>query len=210
MADPVPPPKKGKSGRYGWGLFWLLVFIALVVLGFAIANEVRTSKLQAREFSRFAAALSYSMHDGPSDAMRYPGAGPFDQRLGYSSLGDFLPRLLKRDYLIAQRRAPLLPELMSYSQKAFSYPIRKKSRQAFPSPTVRAARCINSTLPQQLYSSFASIPPLVVHSLLFIENRDLLDPRAAYQPRGRLASLCHGRLLTGGQATALARPVRRG
>ena len=48
MADPVPPPKKGKSGRYGWGLFWLLVLIALVVLGFAIANEVRTSKLQAR------------------------------------------------------------------------------------------------------------------------------------------------------------------
>ena len=176
MADPVPPPKKGKSGRYGWGLFWLLVFIALVVLGFAIANEVRTSKLQAREFSRFAAALSYSMHDGPSDAMRYPGAGPFDQRLGYSSLGDFLPRLLKRDYLIAQQTR-FSPELMSYSQKGFFVPYSEKIQAGLSITDCAGSPLYQFNYPQQLYSSFASIPPLVVHSLLFIENRDLLDPK---------------------------------
>ena len=43
--------------------------------------------------------LSYELKPGPSDAIRYPGAGPFDLRLGYSSLGEFLPRLLKRDFV---------------------------------------------------------------------------------------------------------------
>jgi hypothetical protein len=44
---------------------------------------------------------------GPSDAIVYPGDGPFDKRLGYSALGEFLPRLLKRDYLINEQvRSP--------------------------------------------------------------------------------------------------------
>lgn len=31
--------------------------------------------------------------------------------------------------------------------------------------------------PQQFYPTFAAIPPMLVDSLLFIENRDLLDPQ---------------------------------
>ena len=103
MDDSVPTPKAPKPRRYGWLVFALIVLGALVVLGFVIAQEIRSSRLQAREFSRFAASLSYSMHAGPSDAMFYPGEGPFDKRLGYSALGDFLPRLQKRDYVITQQ-----------------------------------------------------------------------------------------------------------
>lgn len=116
MAEPPTPPQKpkGRGKRYAWRLFWLLLVVALIALGFAIAKEVRTSKLQAREFSRFAASLSYSMHTGPSNSMLYPGNGPFDQRLGYSALGDFLPRLLKRGYVIEQQTR-FSPELLSYS-----------------------------------------------------------------------------------------------
>ena len=176
VADTPPPAQKPRPKRYGWHMFWLLLLIGLIVLGLAIAKEVRTSKLQAREFSRFASSLSYSMHAGPTDSMRYPGEGPFDKRLGYSSLEDFLPRLLKRDYVIAQQTR-FSPELLSYSEKGFFVPYSEKIQAGLSITDCSGAPLYQYNYPQQLYSDFASIPPLVIHSLLFIENRDLLDPK---------------------------------
>ncbi|VVN70470.1 transglycosylase domain-containing protein [Pseudomonas fluorescens] len=174
--DEVPLPKKPRLRRYGWRMFWLLLLITLIALGFAATKEMRTSKLQAREFSKFAASLSYSMQPGPSDSIFYPGAGPFDQRLGYSSLGEFLPRLVKRDYLI-QSQTRFSEDLLDYSEKGFFVPYAEKIQAGLSITDCRAAPLYQYHYPQQLYSSFADIPPLVVHSLLFIENRELLDPQ---------------------------------
>ena len=179
MADSDPPAQKPPRKRYGWRVFWVLFLmglIGLVVLGFAIAKEVRTSHIQAREFSRFAANLSYSVQAGPSDSIYYPGLGPFDKRLGYSALGDFLPRLLKRDYVIAEQ-ARFSPEMLSYSQKGFFVPYAEKIQAGLSITDCSGGSLYQYNYPQPLYPTFASIPPLVVHSLLFIENRDLLDPQ---------------------------------
>ena len=174
--DEAPLPKKKPRGRFVWRSFWLLLVIILIVVGFAIEKEVRTSRFQAREFSRFAASLSYSMHPGPSDSIFYPGAGPFDKRLGYSALGEFLPRLLKRDYVIsAQTR--FSPKLLEYSEDGFLVPYAEKIQAGLSITDCTTAPLYQYKYPQQLYADFASIPPLVTHSLLFIENRDLLDPK---------------------------------
>ena len=176
--DEAPLPKKTGPRRYAWRLFWLLLLIALIALGVAATREMRTSKLQAREFSKLARDLSYSLQPGPSDAMLYPGAGPFDRRLGYSALGEFLPRLLKRGYLIdAQTR--FSPALMDYSKNGFFVPYTEKIQAGLSITDCRAAPLYQFNYPQQLYASFTDIPPLMVHSLLFIENRDLLDPKLA-------------------------------
>jgi len=172
--DAAPPAQKRRPRRHAWRLFWLLLLLALIALGFAAAREIRTSKLQAREFSRLAKDLSYSVQPGASDAVLYPGAGPFDKRLGYSALGEFLPRLLKRGYLI-QSQARFSPALMDYSEHGFFVPYAEKIQAGLSITDCRAAPLYQFNYPQQLYSSFAAIPPLVVHSLLFIENRDLLD-----------------------------------
>ena len=174
--DEAPLPKKPRRSRPWWRLFWLLLLITLIALGFAAEKEIRTSKLQAREFSKFAASLSYSMQSGPSDSIFYPGAGPFDKRLGYSALGEFLPRLLKRDYLI-QSQTRFSPDLLDYSEKGFFVPYAEKIQAGLSITDCRAAPLYQYKYPQQFYSSFAAIPPLVVHSLLFIENRELLDPK---------------------------------
>lgn len=174
--DEAPLPKKPRRSRPWWRLFWLLLLITLIALGFAASKEMRTSKLQAREFSKFAASLSYSMQPGASDSIFYPGAGPFDKRLGYSSMGEFLPRLLKRDYLI-QSQTRFSPDLLDYSEKGFFVPYAEKIQAGLSITDCRAAPLYQYKYPQQLYSSFAAIPPLVVHSLLFIENRELLDPK---------------------------------
>ncbi|SEN14604.1 Membrane carboxypeptidase (penicillin-binding protein) [Pseudomonas sp. ok272] len=170
-----PPPEKPRR-RYAWRMFWLLLLISAVVLFLAAQKEIRTSRLQAREFSHWAAALSYSMHPGPSDSIYYPGAGPFDKRLGYSALGEFLPRLLKRDYVIAAQ-ARFSPTLLDYSRQGLFVPYAEKIQAGLSITDCSAAPLYQFNYPQQLYASFAAIPPLMVHSLLFIENRDLLDPR---------------------------------
>ncbi|MGF6204321.1 transglycosylase domain-containing protein [Pseudomonas frederiksbergensis] len=174
--DDAPLPEKPRRAKHGWKAFWLLLLIILVVLGLAAAKEMRTSKFQAREVSKFAASLSYEVQPGPSDAIRYPGAGPFDLRLGYSSMGDFLPRLLKRNYVIAAQTR-FSPALMSYSDKGFFVPYSEKIQAGLTITDCRAAPVYQFNYPQQLYSSFDSIPPVVVNSLLFIENRFLLDPK---------------------------------
>ncbi|MDY0919727.1 transglycosylase domain-containing protein [Pseudomonas viridiflava] len=169
---PKHPPRK----RYGWRVFWVVVALGGVTLGAAVAVESRSSRLQAREFSRFAANLSYSVQPGPSTDVVYPGDGPFDKRLGYSSLDDFLPRLLKRDYVIT-RQARFSPELMRYSQRGFFVPYQEKIQAGLSITDCRGAPLYEFRYPQQFYPAFADIPPVVVHSLLFIENRDLLDPQ---------------------------------
>jgi membrane peptidoglycan carboxypeptidase len=159
-----------------WRLAWLLLLIAAAALGFAAFAEMRTSKLQAREFSRLAATLSYSLQPGPSEAITYPGEGPFDKRLGYSALGQFLPRLLKRDYVIKQQTR-FSSALMSYIDHGLFVPFEEKSQAGLLITDCKGASLYQYRYPQLLYGTFADIPPVIVHSLLFIENRDLLDDR---------------------------------
>ncbi len=168
--DEAPVPKRPRRRRGWWRLFWLVLLIAVILLGVAASREMRNAKLQAREISRFASDLDYSMAKGPSDSMLYPGAGPFDKRLGYSDLGLFLGRLTKRGYLIeAQAR-------FYYSKAGFFVPYAEKIQAGLSITDCRGTDLYQYNYPQQLYASFSAIPPAVVNSLLFIENRDLLDP----------------------------------
>lgn len=176
--DEAPIPEKPPRSRvkHGWKAFWLLLVIIAIVVGLAASKEMRTSRFQAREASKFAKTLSYELKPGPSDAIHYPGAGPFDLRLGYSSLDEFLPRLLKRDYVIsAQTR--FSKALMDYTDKGLFVPYAEKIQAGLSITDCRANPLYQYKYPQQLYSSFEAIPPVVVNSLLFIENRFLLDPR---------------------------------
>lgn len=118
--------------------------MALVAIGFAAYDEFRTSNLQSREFSKLATTLTYSLQPGPSDAILYPGDGPFDKRLGYSALGEFLPRLLKRDYLISEQ-VRFSPALMNYVEHGLFAPTSRRSRLACRSPTAAATCCTSTT-----------------------------------------------------------------
>ncbi|MEV4909349.1 hypothetical protein AB0N46_32470, partial [Streptomyces albidoflavus] len=168
MDDEAPVPEKNRRNRHGWKAFWLLLLIILIVVGLAAAKEMRTSRFQAHELSRYAASLTYKLEPGPSEAIRYPGNGPFDLRLGYSSLDELLPRLLKRDYVITEQTR-FSPALLSYTGKGMFVPYAEKTQAGLSITDCRAAPLYQYNYPQQLYSSFAAIPQAVVNSLLFIE-----------------------------------------
>jgi len=174
--DEAPVPEKPRRNRHGWKAFWLLLVIIAIVVGLAAMKEMRTSRFQSREVSQYAAKLTYELQPGPSEAIRYPGNGPFDLRLGYSSLDEFLPRLLKRNYVITEQTR-FSPALLGYTDKGLFVPYSEKIQAGLSITDCRAAPLYQYNYPQQLYSSFESIPPVVVNSLLFIENRFLLDPK---------------------------------
>lgn len=174
--DEAPVPGKPRRNRHGWKAFWLLLVIIAIVVGLAASKEMRTSRFQARELSQYAAGLTYTLEPGPSEAIRYPGNGPFDLRLGYSALDEFLPRLLKRNYVITEQ-ARFSPALLSYTDKGLFVPYSEKIQAGLSITDCRAAPLYRYNYPQQLYASFESIPPVVVNSLLFIENRFLLDSK---------------------------------
>ncbi|RMT89454.1 hypothetical protein ALP39_03428 [Pseudomonas marginalis pv. marginalis] len=173
--DEQPLPRRPRKQLYRWRMVWLLLVIALIAAGYAAQREMRTSHWQAQKLSHLAATLGYTLEPGPSDAMVYPGDGPFDKRLGYSDLDEFLPRLLKRNYLI-QSQVRFSAPLMAYTERGLFVPYAEKIQAGLSINDCRAEPLYHFTYPQQSYQDFAAIPPVVVNSLLFIENRELLDP----------------------------------
>ena len=152
----------------------LLVMAGVSLLGY----ELRTDRFQARELSRYAAQLSYRLEDGASDAIVYPGDGPFDKRLGYSLLPDFLKRLHEREFETLQQ-VRFSPELMNYNQHGFFTPFAEKAQTGLNIQDCRGTPFYTVRHPRQLYPSFSAIPALVVGSLLFIEDRKLLAAEPA-------------------------------
>ena len=82
------------------GLGILLLLVGLVGL---IAWELLSSAVEAKYLAKTAQKMTWQIRPGPSDRIRYPGAGPYDVRLGYSELPDFLARLDKAGWHIDQQ-----------------------------------------------------------------------------------------------------------
>lgn len=171
----VPTPLRQKRT---WKVFALLVLaVGLVILA---AAEMRTSHLQSFLFSAIAAKISFSVQPGFNDELRHPRSGPFDIRLGYSKIGDFVQRLEANGYeVLAQTRAS---ETFNRLMDLGLYPIYDRKPQAGITILDRDGRELFATRwPERIYPSFEAIPPVVVNSLLYIENREILDQRYPFK-----------------------------
>ena len=103
---------------------------------------------------------------------------PFKLALFFTIVILLLERLRERHFLItAQARQS--PALLAYATHGFFPPFAEKQQAGLAIADCRGEPLYLFRYPQQLYPQFADIPPLVVDSLLFIENRHLL---AADQP----------------------------
>ena len=167
------PPRKGRSALKI--IFWLTLLLLLIVAALLVAEELRTSRFQAQEISRYAKTLTYQVEPGPSPSIIYPKEGPFDKRQGYTYLPLMLERLDKRGFVV-QQQAQFSPALLDYAQRGLFVPYPEKLQSGLRISDCSGTPFYEFRYPQQHYPSFASIPPLVAGSLLFIENRKLLDP----------------------------------
>lgn len=169
--DDEPAPRKRR-----WKLWLVLGLLLLVALLAAWAVlETRTSRLQAKIFADMASELTYRMENGPSNAIRFPAASPYDTRLGYAGLPQYLERLQTRDYAIASQ-ARISPQMVKMADLGLYATYHEKTKVGLEILDCRSQPIYTSRFPERYYDKFDAAPPLLVQSLLFIENRELLDP----------------------------------
>lgn len=176
------------------------VGIALAILGaLGLALELRTFRLQSELLAAAGQAFHHVVASGANPALRFPAAGPYDARLGYSRIPAFVERLGERGYEV-ELQAIMSPALDRFVALGGFAPYREKSRAGLTLYGSQGEPILRQRYPERAYGSFAEIPPLLVESLLFIENRELLDSgRPARNPAvewDRLARVTVGRALS--------------
>ncbi|MDC6170977.1 transglycosylase domain-containing protein [Paucibacter sp. XJ19-41] len=158
------------------GLIWLGGGLAATA-ALAGFTELRSSRLQATLWSSAAREASYRVEAGPSPSISFPGDGPYDERMGYSALPQHIERLQQQGFVVASQ-ARQSPQLLAMAGQGLFIPYREKSQAGLLLRDCRGEALLALRQPQRQYARFEDIPPLLVQTLLFIEDRHLLDEDA--------------------------------
>jgi hypothetical protein len=169
-----PPPSEPKKGSRSRNALIVLILVVLTVAGFWGYHETRTSTMQARLFTDLVGQLTYKVEPGPSKSIRYPHDSPYDERLGYANLPDYLDKLKTRDYEVTSQ-ARFSPKMVELSDMGVFATYREKTRTGLSILDCREQPLFTASYPERIYGSFEQAPTALVQSLLFIENRELLD-----------------------------------
>lgn len=175
-AAPVAKPKRrwGAWRIIKW-LFWLSLLTALVLGGMWSWHEMRHAERQAEFFHQMADKARFRLGAGPAKQIRFPQESPYDERLGYANLPQFLQRLQNKDYQITQQ-ARMTPQMMDLIDRGLFPPYAEKTQVGLAISDCRNDTLFRARFPERIFPKFDEVPPLLVNSLLFIENRELLDP----------------------------------
>ncbi len=141
--------------------------------GWIAIHELHSSQFQALYFSNVASKLKYELANGPSTSIRFPKFGPYDQRLGYSEIPEYT-KLLTQHGFVVSRQARMSPALLN-SPLPPIYP--EKDQAGLKLLDSKQQTLYSARSPQHVYANFNAIPKLLTQTLLFVEDRDLLDTR---------------------------------
>ena len=164
--------KQGWSSIRRFGFQVVIFFVSLILFGSIC--EIYSSIIQAHYLSKLTGQMTYKIGVGESKARIPAPHGPYDLRLGYTSLPDFSRKLKANNFDIA-RQAEVSETMIKLVDKGL-YPIYPEKIQAGLKILDRYDQPIFSQYyPKRIFRSFSEIPKIVVEILLFIENRTLLD-----------------------------------
>ena len=159
---------------------WLYCAIALLVLCLAVFIEFQTSLLQSWIFTSTNERLFYSLEDGPSKVIAFPRAGPFDERRGYSKVPLFETRLTAQNYRITQQ-VRQSETMLTLEEHGVSPPYPERPDAGLEIVGADGAPLFRYGQSEFLFEKIDDIPPLLVKTLLFLENRDLDHPATPWQ-----------------------------
>lgn len=169
-------PNRTVSRRV-WPIVLLLALIGAAIYFGAhlIADELRTSRWQARYFSEWGQRLTYTTAPGPSERIRFPDTGPYDMRLGYARLPHYTELLEARGF-VRERQARMSEAMLSYLDLGLYAPYREKTRAGLALLDCNDNQISVQRFPERQYRAYHDVPPVLVSSLLFVENQGLLNP----------------------------------
>jgi membrane peptidoglycan carboxypeptidase len=153
-----------------------IILAAVLGVGFGLAAEMRTSHLQAWLLSSYARTVNYRLEPHASLDMRLPAGGPYDERLGYTRLSSFIASLAAQHFTIEQQ-AQQSPRLRAFIDDGGFAVYHEKASLGLTVLDRAGTPIFAARFPQRLFDSFDTVPRVVVDTLLFIENGELLDPQ---------------------------------
>lgn len=153
------------------GITFLILLAVLLATG--LRYEFEHSYLQAYYFSKIGAATGYRLGVGPSSQARFPTSGPYNKRTGYTDIPIFQRRLVERGYktaaqaYISARHADLIDLGL--------FPIYEpKLQHGLNIYDAFGVSMFQERFPRHFYKTFEEIPPKILQTLLYIEDRNLL------------------------------------
>ncbi|MDR3425454.1 MAG: transglycosylase domain-containing protein [Alphaproteobacteria bacterium] len=178
---PAPPrkrPSRPDTRKNPKRFLWLArtaVFLSLAaLLGLLAYGEMRTSVAQAALLSWYDRHIAFAMEQDATPHMRFPKYGPYNQRLGYSYLPYYIKALQADDFTVAaqMRASNAYAKLLNFG----IYPIyRPKTVAGLTLYDSEGEKIYAASYPNHVFDSFEQIPPLLTRTLLYIENRELLE-----------------------------------
>lgn len=157
----------------------LIVLCTLsAVASYLVVRETRTFRFEALYFTRLGRGATFHLAPGPSPSIRFAHSGPYDLRLGYAQLPDMLKRLDQEGYEITAQ-ARLSPSMAALAARGWNLPYQEKNQAGLHIVDANGAALYRVRYPGQSYTRFAAVPPLLRNTLVFVENRKLLDPTPA-------------------------------
>ena len=112
--------------------FRLRALVALMAgcaaLGVVLLAELESSPLQSLSFTRLADEFAVTVEPDINNRARFPGKGPYDVRLGYAQIPEFLDALKAQGFRV-DSQARLSPALESFIDLG-GFPIYKEKSQA--------------------------------------------------------------------------------
>ena len=165
-------PKRPKVWLWWGGAACFIALLAIV--------EIRTSFVQSWIFTRTNARISFNLAEGRDSSIVFPRSAPFDDRRGYSKLGNFQSRLESQGYRVAQqaRQSETLGTLVS---RGISPPYQEPPDTGMSILGARGVPLFRYAQSDFLFKGVDDIPPLLTRTLLFLENRDLDRPASSWQ-----------------------------
>lgn len=180
--DPQATPIRGNAPRgprfTDRQLFRPIAIIGLLII---VSHELRYSPLQAELWSRVAAPLGFHLEPGADPTPITPDRGPYDLRLGYADLTADVARLRAGGFDVVSQARPSA-QMRALSDRGLDIIYPEKARAGLTLYDGGGRMIYSARYPHFIYDRFEAIPPLVVASLLFVEDRELLDGRWTRNP----------------------------
>ncbi len=168
-----PRERARAPGRGGW------LVVGSLVLGatFAFASwETRSSRIQARVLASLTEQIEFEVTPGGGKRHGRTSDGPYDRRLGYSRMDDFLRRLDQSGFEV-EAQARWSDGLSRVSRLELNLPYPEKDQAGLRIRDRHGDILFESLYPKRVYPDFEAVPPLVAMALSYIEDRELLDSR---------------------------------
>lgn len=165
------PTRTPRGRRHFWFALCLILFAIVATL---LVLELRSSYLQSEYFHRIGKEASYKVEAGKSEQSWYPSFGPYDVRLGYTRIPLILENLLENGFEIASQ-ARLSNRFLQLASKGIYPPYPEKTKAGITILDRNNTTIYAAYRPERMYESFESIPSPIIQTLLYIENREILN-----------------------------------